>query len=89
MVAYSTSMRAPGPVGRAVIRTEILAGVTTFLTMIGIPLSYSIADGLALGFVSYPLLTLLSGRGRSVGFVSYLMAALLAAYVVLIRARLG
>jgi AGZA family xanthine/uracil permease-like MFS transporter len=28
--------------------------VPAFLTMIGIPLSYSIADGLALGFISYP-----------------------------------
>jgi adenine/guanine/hypoxanthine permease len=64
-------------------------GLPAFLTMIGIPLSYSIADGLALGFVSYPLLKLLSGRGRSVGVMSYLMAALLAAYFVLIRARLG
>jgi AGZA family xanthine/uracil permease-like MFS transporter len=38
--------------------------VPAFLTMIGIPLSYSIADGLALGFISYPVIKLLSGRGR-------------------------
>ena len=38
--------------------------VPAFLTMIGIPLSYSIADGLALGFISFPIIKLLSGRGR-------------------------
>ena len=64
-------------------------GIPAFLTMIGIPLSYSIADGLALGFISYPLLKLFSGRARGVGVTSYVMAALLAAYFVLIRARLG
>ena len=64
-------------------------GIPAFLTMVGIPLSYSIADGLALGFISYPLLKLLSGRGRSVGIAAYLMAALLAAYFVLVRSRLG
>jgi len=63
-------------------------GIPAFLTMIGIPLCYSIADGLALGFVSYPLLKLLSGRARSVGVMSYLMAALLAVYFLLIRASL-
>src|SRR6266850_1410745 len=30
--------------------------VPAFLTMIGIPLSFSIADGLALGFISYPII---------------------------------
>ncbi len=64
-------------------------GIPAFLTMIGIPLSYSIADGLALGFVSYPLLKLLTGHARSVSITSCLMAALLVAYFVLIRARLG
>lgn len=38
--------------------------IPAFLIMLGIPLSYSIADGLALGFIAYPLIKLLSGRGR-------------------------
>jgi adenine/guanine/hypoxanthine permease len=41
--------------------------IPAFLTLIGIPLSYSIADGLALGFISYPIIKLLSGKGREVG----------------------
>jgi len=63
--------------------------VPAFLVMIGIPLSYSIADGLALGFLSYPLIKLLAGRGREVGWVLYLLAALLLAYFVLVRGKLG
>jgi adenine/guanine/hypoxanthine permease len=38
--------------------------IPAFLIIIGIPLSYSIADGLALGFITYPILKALSGRGR-------------------------
>jgi AGZA family xanthine/uracil permease-like MFS transporter len=60
-----------------------------FLTMAGIPLSASIADGLALGFVSYPVVKLLSGRGRDVHAVAYVMAALLVAYFLVVRHRLG
>src|SRR6266487_4478948 len=33
--------------------------VPSFITMIGIPLSYSIADGLALGFILYPIIKFL------------------------------
>ena len=59
-----------------------------FLTMAGIPLSASIADGLALGFVSYPVVKLLSGRGRDVHLVAYVMAALLVVYFLAVRYRL-
>jgi len=57
-----------------------------FLIVIGIPLTYSIADGLALGFVSYPLVKVLAGQGRDVKWLMYVMAAVLVAYFVLVRA---
>ncbi len=47
-----------------------------FLAAIGIPLTYSIADGLALGFISYPVLMLLAGRGRAVRPLTYLLGLL-------------
>jgi AGZA family xanthine/uracil permease-like MFS transporter len=62
--------------------------IPAFLIVVGIPLSYSIADGLALGFITYPLLKLLAGRRRDAGPLSYVMAALLVAYFVFVRARL-
>jgi AGZA family xanthine/uracil permease-like MFS transporter len=58
----------------------------SFLIIAGIPLSFSIADGLALGFIAYPLVKLLSGQGREVKWLMYVMAAVLVAYFVLVRA---
>lgn len=59
--------------------------VPAFLTLIGIPLTYSIADGLALGFISYPIVKLLGGKGRSIGWLMYLLAAILILYMILVR----
>jgi adenine/guanine/hypoxanthine permease len=63
--------------------------VPVFLTVAGIPLSASIADGLALGFVSYPVVKLLGGRGREAHWLSYVIAGLLVVYFLLVRSRLG
>ena len=63
--------------------------VPAFLTMVGIPLAYSIADGLALGFISYPILKMLTGKGRQIGMMSYAIAALLVFYFVFVRAGLA
>ena len=60
--------------------------VPAFLTMLGIPLTFSIADGLALGFISYPIIKLLSGKRRDVKWIMYVMAAILLVYFVKIRA---
>ncbi|MCX7591526.1 MAG: NCS2 family permease [Kiritimatiellae bacterium] len=62
--------------------------IPAFLVMLGIPLSYSIADGLALGFVSYPVVKLLSGKGRSVSALMYILALTLIVYFTLVRTRL-
>ncbi len=63
--------------------------IPAFLVLIGIPLSYSIADGLALGFIAYPLIKLFSGRGRNVGWLTYLLAGGLLAYFVFVRSQMG
>ena len=63
--------------------------VPAFLTLLGIPLSYSIADGMALGFISYPIIKLFSGRGREVRWLTYLLAAVLIAYFIFVRGRMG
>ncbi|MBN1673282.1 MAG: NCS2 family permease [Kiritimatiellae bacterium] len=61
--------------------------IPAFLTMVGIPLTYSIADGLALGFISYPLIKLLSGRAREARWFNYVIAAILLVYFVFVRPR--
>lgn len=57
----------------------------TFLIVAGIPMTYSIADGLALGFIAYPIVKLAAGQGRDVRWLMYLMAAVLVAYFLFIR----
>ena len=63
--------------------------IPAFLTIIGIPLFYSIADGLALGLVTYPIVKLVAGRGREVRWLAYALAAVLIVYFVFVRSRLG
>ena len=50
--------------------------IPAFLTMIGMPLTYSIVDGLAFGFISYPIIKLITGKGKKVSWLSYLLAVL-------------
>ncbi|GAA0327284.1 NCS2 family permease [Bacillus carboniphilus] len=47
-----------------------------FLVILSMPLTSSIATGMALGFISYPLLKLVKGKGRSVHPLVYLFAVL-------------
>ena len=56
--------------------------VPVFLTLISIPLTFSIADGLAVGFVAYPVIKRLSGRGGEVHpLVDVLALVFIARYV--------
>lgn len=57
----------------------------SFLILIGIPLTFSIADGLALGFIAYPIVKLFAGQGRDVKWLMYVMAVVLLAYFVFVR----
>ncbi|MBW1881671.1 MAG: NCS2 family permease, partial [Deltaproteobacteria bacterium] len=56
---------------------EPAEAIPAFLVILGMPLTYSIADGLALGFVAYPILKLCTGRGREVSILVYILAVLL------------
>ncbi len=48
-----------------------LIAIPAFLTMMTIPLTFSIANGLAFGFTAYTLLQILRGRFRTVNWVVY------------------
>ena len=50
--------------------------IPSFLTMLLIPLTYSIATGLSCGFIVYALLRLLQGKARKEDWLVYLLAAL-------------
>ncbi len=62
--------------------------IPAFLVIVGVPLSYSIGDGLALGFMSYPIVKLLAGRVREVRPVLGVLAVLLVAYFIFVRGQL-
>jgi AGZA family xanthine/uracil permease-like MFS transporter len=52
------------------------AAIPAFLTVIIIPLTYSIANGLAFGITSYAVLKLIRGQARVSDWLVYLLAAL-------------
>ncbi len=55
-----------------------------FLTFAGMPLTYSIADGMALGFITYPLTKIFSGKTSEVHPVMAMIAVLfLVRYIML------
>jgi len=61
--------------------------IPCFLMITGIPLTYSIADGLTMGFVSYPFIKLLSGKRKDVSWFMYLLAILLILYFIFVRSK--
>jgi AGZA family xanthine/uracil permease-like MFS transporter len=60
-----------------------------FLITIGIPFSYSIADGLALGFISYAVVKAFSGRVREISWHTYLLTTVFVLYFLLVQSRIG
>ncbi len=58
---------------------EMTELIPAFLTMIAIPLTYSIANGIAIGFISYPIIKLLTGKGKDVSVLVYVLAVLFVA----------
>jgi adenine/guanine/hypoxanthine permease len=55
---------------------DMTESIPAFLTMLAMPLTFSIANGLALGFIFYPLLKVLTGRGREASPLVYVLAGL-------------
>lgn len=56
--------------------TRPVVAIPAFLTLITIPLTFSIANGLAFGFTAHTLLRLLSGQWRQVSWLVWLLTAL-------------
>jgi AGZA family xanthine/uracil permease-like MFS transporter len=54
---------------------DISETIPAYLTFIGIPLTYSIADGMAFGFISYPIMKLFKGKAKEVHPVMWVLFA--------------
>lgn len=52
---------------------EFEVAVPAFLTVIGMPLTYSISDGIALGFIVYPITMIVAGKGKKVHPIVYVL----------------
>jgi len=58
---------------------DYAVSIPVFLTIVAMPLTFSIANGVSFGVISYAAIKLLSGRGKEVDPVLYLVTALLVA----------
>ncbi len=62
--------------------TKLEFAIPAFLTVVAMPLTYSIANGIAAGLVLFPLLMLVQGRWRQVHLITYVLAAACLAYFI-------
>ncbi|MCL2594653.1 MAG: NCS2 family permease [Promicromonosporaceae bacterium] len=64
--------------------SDITEGIPAFLTIALMPLTFSIANGIAFGLASYIVLKLATGKWRQISWVSVIIAALFIAQFVLV-----
>ncbi|MDZ7615411.1 MAG: NCS2 family permease [Patescibacteria group bacterium] len=69
--------------------SDYTEALPSFLVVIGIPFTYSIGDGLALGFLAYPVVKVAGGRRREVKWLMIVLAFVLAAYFFFLRPAAG
>ena len=62
---------------------QVEIALPCFLTMIMIPFTYSVADGIGVGFISYTAISLVSGKGKKIPPVTYILTILFIAMYVL------
>ena len=55
---------------------DVTEAVPAFLTIVFMPFAYSIADGIAMGFISYALVKLFTGKANTVPYMVWIIAVL-------------
>ncbi len=65
--------------------TRFEIAVPAFLTIIAMPLTYSIATGIAIGFIFYPITMILSGRRKEIHPIMYGLWVIFVLYFVFIK----
>ncbi|MEL7067643.1 MAG: NCS2 family permease [Cyanobacteria bacterium J06581_3] len=63
--------------------------IPSFLTILFIPLSFSIAEGLAVGFISYPLLKTFQGKAHEIDVTVWILAAVFLLRFVFLALEIG
>jgi len=59
--------------------------VPAFLIIIAMPLTYSIATGIAIGFIFYPITMLVKGRGKEIHPIMYLLFVIFVLYFIFLK----
>jgi AGZA family xanthine/uracil permease-like MFS transporter len=59
---------------------DFTIAIPAFVTMLIMPFTYSITNGIGMGFISFALLRLAAGRGREVPVAMYVVSAVFAFY---------
>lgn len=94
LVVVTSHVTAPALIVVGVLMAANLAAVnwedfpiaaSAFLTVIGMPLAYSISDGIAIGFIVYPFLMLVTGRGKKVHPIMYALAVIFIGFVYVLQ----
>lgn len=62
--------------------TNFAVALPAFLTIVTMPLTYSIANGIGVGFIAWTLVNTLSGRARKVHWLMWVVAVGFALYFV-------
>ncbi|CAK8053639.1 NCS2 family permease [Eupransor demetentiae] len=60
---------------------DLAIAAPSFLIVIGMPLTYSISDGIALGFIVYPITMITTGRAKKVHPIMYALALIFILYL--------
>jgi AGZA family xanthine/uracil permease-like MFS transporter len=55
--------------------SDYTEAIPAFLTMVMMPLTYSISEGIVFGVLSYIILKVLTGKGKSVSILTYIVGA--------------
>ena len=58
---------------------DLTEALPAFLTIVLMPFTYSIANGISAGLVAYPLMKLVCGRQKEVHWIVYILAVLVIA----------
>ncbi|WP_261809947.1 NCS2 family permease [Levilactobacillus humaensis] len=95
LAVVTNQVTAPALIIVGVLMAQSLKGIhwekfevaaPAFLIVLGMPLTYSISDGIALGFITYPLTMIAAKRGKEVGPMMYGLAVVFVIFLWILNA---
>lgn len=96
LAVVTPSVTAPALVVVGILMSEQLSNIQwnkfevaapAFITLLTMPLTYSIADGIALGFIIYPITMIAAKKWKEVGLINYALAIIFVAFLALLNVK--